>query len=400
MPNLLQRLLFGCLLACSLAAHGQEQFVDPPSKVLTTIPFIQLTGGIVIISAKLNDFPDTLNFVLDSGSSGISLDSATAAYLNLKPVPSDRTIKGVGGVKKVPFLYNQELHFPGLTVDSLNFHVNDYSVLTSVYGEQIDGIIGYSLFSRYIFRLDYDSQRISICTIGPVRFPKGGFLLHPMISTLASTDVRVTDARRIDGRFLYDIGAGVCMMFNQDFVQDSQLLKKTRRLRAKQGEGVGGKIDMRVTVIKEVKLGPYRFHSVPAFVFDDENNVTSYPDMGGLIGNDILRRFNAIINYRKREFYLVPNSHFNEPFDYSYSGIELYLIDGEIVIGDVAEKSPAERAGLKEGDVVVAINNNFSQSLNQYKIALQVVNSHLRMIVRRNNQLKEIEFKTGSIRQR
>ncbi len=388
------------MLAFSLPAFAQEEFVDPPSKILTTIPFIQLTGGIVIVSAKLNDFPDTLHFVLDSGSSGISLDSATVDYLKLHPVPTDKTIKGVGGIRKVPFLYNQTLRFPGLTVDSLDFHVNDYSVLTSVYGEQIDGIIGYSLFSRYILRLDYDSQRISICTIGSVTYPKGGFLLHPRIGNLATTSVRVTDARRIDARFLYDIGAGVCMLFNQDFIEDSQFLKKTRRLYAKQGEGVGGKIDMQLTVIKDLKLGPYRFHSVPAFVFEDRNNVTSYPDLGGLIGNDLLRRFNAIINYRKREFYLVPNAHFSEPFDYSYSGLELYLIDGQVVVGDVAARSPAEKAGFLEGDVILAVNTNFSQNLNQYKIALQVANTHVHIVYKRGNDLREMNFKTGSIRKR
>ena len=83
-----------------------------------------------------------------------------------------------------------------------------------------------------------------------------------------------------------------------------------------------------MTVIKELKLGPYRFRNIPIYIFKDEYNVTSYPFLGGIIGNDILRRFNCILNYDKRDFYLTPNSHFRMPFDYSYSGIELYFIDG------------------------------------------------------------------------
>ena len=42
-------------------------------------------------------------------------------------------------------------------VDSLDFYINDYEILSSVYGEKIDGVIGYSLFSRYIIKIDYDS---------------------------------------------------------------------------------------------------------------------------------------------------------------------------------------------------------------------------------------------------
>ncbi len=47
-----------------------------------------------------------------------------------------------------------------------------------------------------------------------------------------------------------------------------------------------------MTVIKELKLGPYRFRNIPIYIFNDEYNVTSYPFLGGIIGNDILRRFN------------------------------------------------------------------------------------------------------------
>jgi hypothetical protein len=398
MRNTLQGLVLLISLFMSQRGHSQEEFIEPPSQLLTTIPFTQLTGGIVIIQARLGSFPDTLNFVLDSGSSGISLDSTTVDYLKLKPQATNRTIRGIAGIKNVPFLYNQQLHFPKLTVDSLDFHVNDYSILTAVYGERIDGIIGYSLLSRYILKIDYDSNEIEICSKGSIRYPRGGYMFRPNISNLPVQTLRVKDAVTINARFLYDIGAGVCMMLSSDFVSDSVLLQKKRKLLVKEGEGVGGKIDMYVTVIKEVKLGPYRFHSVPTYVFDDEYNVTSYPYLGGLIGNDLLRRFNTVLNYDKKEFYLVPNRHFDDPFDYSYSGIELYFVEGVIIIGDVAKGSPAEKAGLMEGDVVIAVNNNFTQNLNQYKITLQSANTKMKMIVRRGVDLKEIYFKTGSIR--
>ncbi|HEX7846721.1 MAG TPA: aspartyl protease family protein [Chitinophagaceae bacterium] len=394
----LTRLLLFLLVFNGQKIRAQEEFIEPPSKRLTRIPFVQLTGGIIILQATINSSTDTLNFVLDSGSSGISLDSSTAVYLKLKPEPTDKTIRGIAGIRKVPFLYNQRLNFPGLSVDSLNFHVNDYSILTTVYGEQIDGIIGYSFLSRYIVKIDYDSLKIDICSKGSIRYPRGGFMLRPSFNNnLPVQPLRVKDAETISARFLYDIGAGVCMMLSTDFVGDSSLLHRKRKLWAKEGEGVGGKIDMHLTVIKEVKVGPFKFRSVPVYIFNDAFNVTSYPFMGGLIGNDILRRFNCILNYEKRDFYLVPNNHMNEPFDYSYSGVELYFIDGQIILGDVAKGSPAEEAGLKEGDVVIAVNNNFSQNMNQYKIALQTVNERLKLIIRRNGELIEIWFKTKSI---
>lgn len=376
---------------------AQEEFVKPPSREITTISFIQLTGGIVIIRATIGQFPDTLNFVLDTGSSGISLDSSTAEFLGLHPTPTDRTIRGIAGIKTVSFLYNQQLHFPGLTIDSLNFHVNDYSLLTAVYGEQIDGIIGYSVLSRYILKVNYDSLHITFCSQGPIRYPRGGFMLRPAINQLVAQPVRVRDASSVGTRFLYDMGAGVCMLLSREFVEDSEFLDKRKKTWTKEGEGLGGKLDMQLRVLKEIRLGPYKFRNIPVFVFEDANNVTNYPYMGGILGNDILRRFNVIINYEKSEFYLTPNSHFNSPFDYSYSGLELYMINGMIIAGDVAKGSPAEAAGIKEGDEIIAVNKNFAQNLDAYKVALQTPNERVKIIIRRNGELKEIEFKVKSI---
>jgi len=386
------------LLICSTKRiFAQEEFIEPPAKLLTRFTFKQLYGGVVILRGTFSSFSDSLNFVLDTGSGGISLDSATAEYFKLKKVPSDKTIRGIAGMRQVSFIYNQQLHLPGLTVDSLNFHINDYEILTNVYGERIDGIIGYSVLSRYIVKLDYDSSIISFYSKGYIRYPKGGYLLRPLISTLPVQTARVRDEATITSRFLFDMGAGLCLMLTNDFVKDSALMHKKRKYFVKEAEGLGGKVDMLTSVVREFRLGPYRFRNVPVYIFDDTYNVTSYPFLGGILGNDLLRRFNIILNYGRRDIYITPNSHFNDLFDYAYSGLELYSIDGLIVIGDVAKGSPAEKAGLVEGDIVVGINRTFDQNLSHYKSALQVAGERVKVVVRRFGELLDFEFKVKSI---
>lgn len=393
----LTQILSCFLLAVSISATAQEQFIEPPAKLLTTLRFRQLSGGIIILNAQFANFQDTLNFILDTGSGGISLDSATVDYFNIKPMPSDMTILGIAGARKVSFIYNQTLRLPGLTVDSLNFHVNNYEILTSVYGEKIDGIIGYSLLSRYIFHINYDSLKISIFSNGWMKYPRGGWLYEPILRTLPVQSARIKDGVTTNSRFLFDIGAGLCLMLNKDFVEDSNFLHKKRVMYAKEAEGVGGKIDMEMTVIKEVRVGPYKFRNVPVFVFDDKFNITSYPYLSGIIGNDLLRRFNLILNYAKREFYFMPNSHYLDGFDYAYSGIELYMVDGLIILGDVAVGSPAEAVGLEEGDILIGINNVFIQNLQLFKALLQAPGQKTKVIVSRDGDLKEFTFKIKSI---
>jgi hypothetical protein len=389
-------LYIACFAASMANVFGQEEFIEP-SRQLSRFRFIQFTGGVILLKGQLGSFPDSLNFILDTGSGGISLDSTTVENLKLKPVPSDKLIRGIAGIKKVGFLYNQTLRLPNLTIDSLNFHVNDYSILTNVYGEHIDGIIGYAVLSRYIIKLNYDSSYVEFWTKGSLKYPRGGFLLKPIITTLPIQTVRVKDERNINARFLYDIGAGMNMILSTDFVEDSAFLSKKRKLYTKQAQGLGGKIDMAMTVIKEIKLGPYRFKNVPVYVFDDVYNATSYPYLGGLIGNDLLRRFNVIMNYEKRDIHLMPNSHYKEPFDYSYTGLDLYYIDGNILLGDVAEGSPSQKAGLQEGDIIVAINKNFSNNLQQYKAVLQNAKQRVKIIILRDGRLMEFDMRVKNI---
>jgi hypothetical protein len=384
--------LFGLIRPSS----AQEEFIEQ-SRLLTKFDFYQLYGGVVMLRGQVDPFPDTLNFILDTGSGGISLDSSTVLEFGLLPVPSTRTIRGIAGIRKVSFIHDRQLNLPGLSVLDLDFHVNDYTILTSIYGLKIDGIIGYSFINRYILKLDYDSSKIEVWSKGSIKYPRGGFLLKPNINMLPIQAARVRDDLTINARFLYDMGAGLNMMLSTDFIRDSVLFHKKRKFYIKEAEGMGGKIDMKMTVIKEVKLGPYKFRNVPVFVFEDHYNITSYPQLSGLIGNDLLRRFNVIINYGQQEIHLVPNTHYYDPFDYSYTGIELYYEEGYIILGDVARNSPAEAAGLKEGDVVVAINKNFSQNMQLYKSALQSTGDRVNIVVRRDGELLVFDFKVKSI---
>ncbi len=389
-------LLVACLFRPQ-TIQAQEEYTRSPSETLVVVPFTLASESVILVKALLVGHPDTLTFVLDTGSSGISLDSTTASYLQLVPEASDINIRGIAGIRKALFLNNKSLQLNDFIVDSLNFHINDYEFLSYIYGTPIHGVIGYSLFSRYIVKIDYDVQEIEICSLGPIRYPRGGHLLRPFIRTLPVQSARVRDHHRVSSRFLFDIGAGLALVLSQDFEQDSAIVRKKRRRFPIEAHGVGGKLDMDMTLVKEFRLGPYRFRKVPTMVFEDEFNVTSYPYLGGLIGNQILKRFNIILNYDRREIYLKPNTLFREPFQYAYSGMELYYINGSIMIGSIVKGSPADIAGLKEGDVVIAIDNDAGQDFVQYKKTLMTARKRINLIIQRDGKLMEVPLKLWSL---
>jgi hypothetical protein len=219
-----------------------------------------------------------------------------------------------------------------------------------------------------------------------------------VIASLPIISGQVSDAQKITSRFYFDTGAGLCTLLSSDFAADSNLMDSKKKGYFTQAQGLGGKATMKLTTLRELRLGPYRFRKVPTYIFDDQYNVTSYPNLGGLIGNDILRRFNVILNYDRRMIYLTPNSHYREAFDYSYTGLGIYWIDGEIKIGDVMKESPAEKAGLKEDDVVLAIGNNFTNNIQTYKNLLQNTGERVKIIIKRNGELQQLYMRVKSIK--
>ncbi len=385
-----------CLLLLCTRLPAQDTDY-PPAKLLTSFKFEQLTGGIVILHASLDQFGDTLNFILDTGSGGISLDTLTAAYYKLKLEASERTVRGIGGVKQLHYYRGGSLHFKGLDVDKLDFHINDYEILSEVYGLRVDGIIGYSFFRRYIVTLDYDKQMISVYAPGKYKYPKGGTFLKPTFASIPITKHEVSDERSYLLNFYFDTGAGMCMLFTDQFIKDSNFISKKRKMVSTQVEGLIGKIGMRLTTIKRMKIGPYKFSKVPVHIYDDSLNVLSYPFVSGLMGSDLLRRFNLVINYPEQTFHLTPNTHLKDPFDYSYTGMNYYFIEGKVVITEVQQGSPAEKAGFIPGDIIFGVENNFSNSIQQYKALMQTAGEKVRVLIFRNNQPQLIELKIGSI---
>jgi len=368
-------------------------------RFLGSIRFRVLIGGIILGKVRLGDFSDSLNFIFDTGCGGMSLDSMTAQRLNLVPHPSSASIRGIAGVRQEKLLNGMRLRVGTVTIDSITMQVNNYDILSSLYGEQIDGILGYTFFSRYLVWVDYDNSRIDIYSKGPVKYPKGGYLLRPQLVGLPITEGRLDDARGINSRFYFDTGAGLCLLFSSEFTADSVVFgPKKKRPVLTEGAGLGGKKEMQLTTLKNFSIGPFRFRQIPTYVFDDSYDVTNYPQLGGLIGNDLLRRFNLMLNYSRSEIYLVPNGSFNQPFDYSYSGVTIELIGGKIVVTDVMKDSPAQQAGFREGDIVLMVNGDGRQDVQIYEGLLRTIGPRVKVLVRREEgELAYLSMKVKSI---
>ena len=77
------------------------------------------TGGVIALEARLDNISQPLNFILDTGSGGISLDSSTCSDLSIPLKPTDTVITGIGGRNKVSFAFDQKMQTGKLTTEQL-----------------------------------------------------------------------------------------------------------------------------------------------------------------------------------------------------------------------------------------------------------------------------------------
>jgi len=84
----------------------------------------------------------------------------------------------------------------------------------------------------------------------------------------------------------------------------------------------------------------------------------------GWLGCGIWKRFNAYFDFPRQMLYLEPNNLLNSPDLYNSTG--LYVIkssDNNIVVQNIAPGSPAEKAGIKVGDIVLKIKQYDSNQM-------------------------------------
>jgi C-terminal processing protease CtpA/Prc len=103
----------------------------------------------------------------------------------------------------------------------------------------------------------------------------------------------------------------------------------------------------------------------------DRKGAFASNEFSGVIGGELLGRFKVIFDYAHKRLYLEPNSRLADVFEYDMSGIRMEA-EGEDLktfrVKRVAEKSPAFEAGVRQGDVILAVDGKPASELSLSQI--------------------------------
>jgi len=368
----------------------------------------QLINNLIIVPVQVNG--SELSFVLDSGVKNPILFNLTDRdSLQINNV-SEITIKGLGEGEPIKALSSSGNTFQLKNIqnkDQLLYVLMDKSLnFSTSLGIPVHGIIGYDLFRDFVVDINYSSQTIKFHDPQQYVYEKdrkGEILPLSIINKKAYVDANVflEDVDNLPVRLLVDTGSSDAIWLFENEVIGIPDQNYEDFL----GKGLSGDIFGRRTKVNSIKLGSFALRDAKA-AFPDKSSFGAVKNLGnrnGSVGGEVLKRFNIVIDYTNEKITLKKNRLYKNPFHYNLSGITLQhdgvryvserITDGngvvkdkdnnfgnvqilfvnktrlslvpEIVVSGIRAGSPAETAGLKEGDVILAVNG---KSVHRYKI--------------------------------
>lgn len=115
----------------------------------------------------------------------------------------------------------------------------------------------------------------------------------------------------------------------------------------------------------------------------------------GILGSEIINRFNFILDYKNKNLYLKANDLFYKDFEplakpifFEYSNDR-----SEIIISNVMENTDAYKKGLKKGQTIISIDNIVSKDIYTYDQLLRKNRKIILKYVDDNNQIISVKIK-------
>jgi hypothetical protein len=436
-------LLFTILLFYfSLSTKAQEGFrFYNQSKNHQRITF-KLINNLIVIPLKING--ENLSFILDTGVNKTIIFSVSEkdsiGLLN----PEKITLRGLGGGEPVAAILSKKnrIKIKGLVSNNETIYVilKDFFDLSSKMGTTIHGIIGYNLLKNFIIKINYDSKKIDFynpkkykykkcrkCEILPIQF----YRKKPFVNLQIQLDTVGTMLIKV--KMLIDSGGSDAIWLFED--SKPEIKTPLRFFNDILGEGLSGVILGKRSRIPKLKIGNFEIEK-PTVSFLDSistKEARRLKNRNGSIGGNILKRFIVWLDYPNKQVILKKNGSLKKGFNYNMSGLDIVYAGNQLIkeevakpsgviynkqadgsntisfatnftykfkpvykIKSVVKNSAADKVGLRAGDIILKINQNFSHS---YKLN-EIINKFqerdkkkIKIIVERNGDKLKFEFR-------
>lgn len=348
----------------------------PSNKKKIEIPFEQ-HNNLIIIPLTINRFL-TLKFILDTGvETAILTEKLYADILEVNYL-RQIAIAGPGIIDSVEAFIANQVTFSlpgGIKGQNMNMLVlkEDYLQLSENIGDDVHGIIGYDVFSRFVVEINYDE---SILTLhDPARYKPSKKAVAVPIKINRSKPFIAANIKQGNKKteldIMVDTGASHAALVDYQQVSDIDLPEN--RIVTQLGRGIAGDIPGYIGRMDSVQIDRFGFNEmlVSAPFEGAYNKVIKRGSRIGTFGGELLTRFHVTFDYFNERMYLKKGRDYKDVFEYDMSGLTINAI-GEnldtLKVMSIDKNSPASEADIRKGDIIHSINGKSLRTHNLSEI--------------------------------
>lgn len=355
-------LLSGIFSSIFLSAQ-EINYTFTGKKDKISLPFEKI-NNLIVIRVTMNGFP--IKLILDTGAGTTILTSKELCSMIGIPLNKPVKIPVIGQADSLDAYYvsGVKLEIGEISNHNSNLIIfkDDIINLSHFMGKEVHGILGIEIFREHQIRIDYHNKMITIAKIGALKIPKR---FEPLEATMQSgrpvVNASITlpkNNQRINLNMLIDLGASHALLFDMKALETDILPEKN--IPAVVGRGLGGDINGFIGNTPKFNLGTYDFNEVTTSFASNYTKIQfGITKRHGTIGGALLSRFSLIFDLPHNKLWIKPLHNINKPFYYNLSGMEVYAGGTGLMtfyIASVRKNSPADIAGIREGDLIYSLN--------------------------------------------
>ena len=376
-------------------AHGAKK---------VEIPFERQNDFIILKVIFQNLFP--LRFIFDTGAEHTILTKKEITHLLQTPYERTLTLMGTDMKTQVTAYVARKMRIelPNLTfIKDILVLDQDYFQFDRFAGLEIHGVLGAEAFKGYVIKFDFSRQILTV--YDPSVFSESDRrkfeeipieISHSKPYIIADAQIQSDSSVRL--KLLVDTGAALSLLLHA--YSTPGLVLPPHVIRGNIGTGLGGEIEGYVGRIRTLRVGSFQMIN-PVSNFQELAHLSDSTYLNGrhgLIGGEILSRFNFIIDFAREKMYIQTNKFFKEAFIYDRSGLVVIASGADLsqfVVHDIIEHSPADDAQILRGDQILKINgiSTYFYTLSTLNDKLQSkVGKTIRLVLLRNGKRIKVQF--------
>lgn len=280
----------------------------------------------------------------------------------------------------------------------------DYFQFEELIGMEVHGLIGASIFSKYVVKINYKTRTITLYNPNLSKPPSQKYTKIPIEVIKNKPYINVKTAnistdKPKDLKLLIDTGASLPLLLHCD--SSTGVVVPPTVVKGNIGVGLGGYLEGYIGRIHELKFGPFKLNGVISNFQSLESMIDTTPlkERNGILGNEILSRFEVVIDYRNELLYLKPNKNYKKAFKFDRSGL-MIIVGGKnlktFIVNEVIEGSPAYKAGVQVGDEIRRCNWSLAGYLSLKSLSdilMKKEGKKINLVLRRNGKRLKVSFR-------